>query len=66
MARKSNKRITQAVIGLICVGIVSITGYYGINEQEHDNNSINNQIENIKEVSFNLDNAKKCVDKIYE
>lgn len=55
MARKSNKRITQAVIGLICVGIVSVTGYYEINEQEHDNNLINNQIENIKKVSFNLE-----------
>ena len=55
MARRSNKRVTQAVIGLICVGIVSVAGYYGINEQEHDNNLINNQIENIKEVSFDLE-----------
>ena len=55
MSRKSNKRVTQAVIGLICVGIVSVTGYYGINEQEYANNSRNNQIENIKEVSFNLE-----------
>lgn len=55
MSRKSNKRVTQAVIGLICVGIVSITGYYGINEQEHVNDSINNQIEDIKKVLFNLE-----------
>lgn len=55
MARKSNKRIAQSIIGLICVGIVSITEYYGINEQEYVDNSINNQIENIKEVSFNFE-----------
>lgn len=55
MARKSNKRVAKSIIGLICVGIVSFTGYYGINEQENANNSINNQIENIKEVSFNLE-----------
>lgn len=68
MAKRSNKKLVQTTMGLIGAGIVLVAGYYGLDLQEHIDNSVavrSNSKKDITEISFNLDSLPSYTGEPY-